>query len=165
MKISWQDRYWSREKGVNDDNQAVQGAFGLSKMVLHTDGASRGNPGEAGIGIVIYDENGVPMREIARYLGKVTNNIAEYTALIEGLRAATELGAKDIIIRSDSELMVRQVMGEYKVRNQGLQPLFVEARRLLMHFHYWRLEYVPRELNRRADELANEGIDQKQTTD
>ena len=137
----------------------------MSRVVLHTDGASRGNPGEAGIGIVIYDENGVPMKEIARYLGKATNNTAEYSALIEGLRAATELGAKDIIIRSDSELMVRQVMGEYKVRNQGLQSLFVEARRLLMHFRVWRLEYVPRELNRRADELANEGIDHRHKTD
>jgi ribonuclease HI len=128
-------------------------------LIIHTDGASRGNPGQAGIGIVIYDEAGNVVREVSQGLGRTTNNVAEYTALVEALRQALKLGAEEVTVRSDSELMVKQIRGEYAVKNVGLQPLFVEARRLLLRFPRWRIEHVPREENRRADELANRGID------
>jgi ribonuclease HI len=130
------------------------------RVIVHTDGASRGNPGEAGIGVVIYGEDGSVLKEVARPLGRATNNVAEYNALIEGLKQALRLGADEVVVRSDSELMVRQLRGEYQVRHQGLQPLFVEARRLFLRFPRWAIEYVPRELNRRADELANRAIDE-----
>lgn len=130
-------------------------------LIVHTDGASRGNPGAAGIGVVIYDEAGNVLKEIAQSLGRTTNNHAEYTALIEGLRQAWKLGAEEVTVRSDSELLVKQIRGEYAVRNQGLYPLFVEARRLFLRFPRWRIEHVPRERNRRADELANQAIDGK----
>ncbi len=130
-------------------------------LVIHTDGASRGNPGESGIGIVMYDGQGNVVKEFGRFIGTTTNNVAEYSALIEALRAAHGLGAAEVAIRSDSELMVKQMLGEYKVRHDGLQPLFVEARRLFLRFRRWRIEYVPREQNRRADELANLSIDRQ----
>ncbi|MDA8346272.1 MAG: ribonuclease HI family protein [Thermaerobacter sp.] len=129
--------------------------------MIHTDGASRGNPGESGIGIVMYDGQGSVVKEFCRFIGTTTNNVAEYSALIEALRAAHGLGAEEVAVRSDSELMVKQILGELKVRHDGLQPLFVEARRLFLRFRQWRIEYVPREQNRRADELANLSIDRQ----
>lgn len=131
------------------------------KLVLNTDGASKGNPGDAGIGVLLCDEQGAVVAEIGRYIGTSTNNVAEYTALIEGLKAAVDLGADEILVRSDSELMVRQIRGEYRVRNEGLQHMFVQARRAFLHFKKWRIEHVPREQNRRADELANIAIAEK----
>lgn len=129
------------------------------RVVIHTDGASRGNPGDAGIGVVMHSESGDVVQEFGRFLGTTTNNVAEYTALVEALKAALQWGAEEVVVRSDSELMVKQMRGEYKVRNQGLMPLFVEARRLFLRFKHWRIEHVPREMNRRADELANMSIE------
>lgn len=105
--------------------------------------------------------DGDVVKEFGRYIGTATNNVAEYSALIEALRAAHGLGAESVAVRSDSELMVKQIQGEYKVRHDGLQPLFVEARRLFLRFRNWSIAHVPREQNRRADELANLSIDRK----
>lgn len=130
-------------------------------LVIHTDGASRGNPGDSGIGIVMMTVDGDVVKEFGRYIGTTTNNVAEYSALIEALRAAHGLGVENVSVRSDSELMVKQILGEYKVRHDGLQPLFVEARRLFLRFRNWSIAHVTREQNKRADELANLSIDRK----
>lgn len=133
---------------------------GNKKAILYTDGASRGNPGDAGIGAAIYAENGELIHEIARYIGTTTNNVAEYTAMIEGLRWLVAQGYTEVLVRCDSELMVKQMRGEYRVKSPGLQGLFTEARRLFMHFQQWNINHVPREQNKKADSLANLGIDQ-----
>jgi ribonuclease HI len=128
---------------------------------LHTDGASRGNPGRAGIGVVLVRAaDGAVLEELAEPVGRATNNVAEYLALLTGLRRAAELGAASVEICSDSELLVRQLQGTYQVRSPELLPLHAEARRLLRGFPAgWRIRHVPREENRRADELANLAID------
>jgi ribonuclease HI len=128
---------------------------------IHTDGASRGNPGEAGIGIVIADEHGKTVKELKAYLGMATNNVAEYRAVLVALEKAFELGAESVIISMDSELVVRQITGEYKVREAHLKTLHRQALDLLHKFRKYRLQHIPREQNRRADQLANEAIDQK----
>lgn len=133
----------------------------LKELTIHTDGAARGNPGEAGTGIVFYDADGRVVREFGRFLGVTTNNIAEYTALLEALKEAHALGIRRILVRADSELMVKQIRGEYRVKNEGLLPLFSEVRRMLLRFPEWRIEHVPREKNKRADQLANESIDKR----
>ena len=138
----------------------LRGVGGSSAVRLHTDGASRGNPGHAAIGVVIERAgDGAVLDEIAEYLGETTNNIAEYRALIAGLRRAAELGATEVEVWSDSELMVRQLQGRYQVKNEGLRPLFVEASRLSRRFAAFRIEHTLRGGNRRADELANVAID------
>ncbi len=128
---------------------------------MFTDGASRGNPGEAGIGVVIEDDSGHIVKRVARYLGKATNNQAEYEALIAGLKAAYELGAEELNIRADSELMVKQMNGQYKVKSPDLQERNAEARRLVESFRSVVIEYIPREKNKDADALANEAIDKR----
>lgn len=126
---------------------------------LHTDGAARGNPGPAGIGIVLVRPDGEVADELARFIGHATNNVAEYTALITGLERALQFGVFDLDVYSDSELLVRQLNGEYRVKNAGLKPLYERVRQLAGQFRRVRYFHVPREQNRRADELANEGID------
>lgn len=127
-------------------------------LTIFTDGASRGNPGDAGIGVVITDENSTPLREIGEYIGLATNNVAEYTALIRGLEEALELGADAVCISTDSELMARQIAGVYKVKSSLLRPLHGQALSLLSKFGKVNITHVMRELNKRADQLANEGI-------
>lgn len=129
------------------------------KVTIHTDGASRGNPGEAGLGVLIVDEAGQKLAEISEYLGQTTNNVAEYKALIRGLEEAKKLGATEVDVYTDSQLMARQISGEYKVKNQGLIPLYQEAKRLLSQFASGKVTHVPRELNKEADKLANWAID------
>ena len=128
-------------------------------VTIYTDGASRGNPGDAGIGVVIASEDGTVLREIGVYIGKTTNNVAEYSALIRGLREALDLGADAIRISTDSQLMAFQLTGVYKVKAANLKPLHEEAMSLLRHFRKVTISHVMRELNKRADQLANEGID------
>jgi ribonuclease HI len=128
---------------------------------IHTDGASRGNPGEAGIGVVIADEQGKTVKELKSYLGMTTNNVAEYRAVLLALEKAFELGAESVIISLDSELVVRQITGEYKVREAHLKPLHRQVLDLLHKFTKYRILHIPREENRRADQLANEAIDQR----
>lgn len=128
--------------------------------LLMVDGAARGNPGEAGCGAVIADENGVVVKELSRYLGRTTNNVAEYEGLLMGLEALLELGQKHIVVQSDSQLLVRQLNGEYRVRDEKLKVLFAQATRLLRQFGSYRIVHVRREMNKLADRLANRGIDQ-----
>ena len=133
-----------------------------SSMVnIYVDGASRGNPGEAGIGLVIVTRDGKVLKEAGRYLGKTTNNVAEYQALISALKEAKLLGIEAIKIFADSELMVKQIKGEYKVKSAGLLPLYQEAKALLMKFSRYDIIHINREKNTEADRLANQAIDSK----
>ena len=130
----------------------------MSSLSLYTDGASKGNPGPGGIGIVIVDPNGTVLREVAEYVGTQTNNAAEYLALIRGLAEALDLGATEIEINTDSELLACQLAGVYRVKSPNLQPLHAKAMAFLCRFRRVAISHVPREFNKRADELANEGI-------
>ncbi|MDD4570392.1 MAG: ribonuclease HI family protein [Tepidanaerobacteraceae bacterium] len=132
----------------------------MSKIIAYTDGASRGNPGNAGIGVLLVDENDNVIKEISVYIGQTTNNIAEYTAMLTALREALEMNIEEIEIVSDSELMVKQINGEYQVKNEGLKPLYREACGLLKEFKGFTVRHVRREHNKEADKLANRGIDE-----
>lgn len=127
---------------------------GKMKGVLNTDGASIGNPGPAGIGALLAIASGEVV-EISEPIGRATSNEAEYTALIRGLEEAESRGVDDIEVLSDSELMVRQVAGEYRVKSARLKPLFARVGRLVARFVRFRIKHVPREFNRAADRLAN----------
>jgi ribonuclease HI len=129
------------------------------KATLHTDGGARGNPGPAGIGVVLRDHKNDVIAEIGRGIGATTNNVAEYTALIEGLKLALEKGVTDIDIRVDSELLVNQLLGNWKIKSEGLRPLAVKARALMNRFDSFDIQHVRRELNADADKLANQGMD------
>jgi ribonuclease HI len=126
--------------------------------VIHIDGASRGNPGDAAYAVVINVPGREPVEEFG-VLGKETNNVAEYTALIRALERAKVLGLKRVHVHSDSELLVKQIGGEYRVKNEDLKWLFDEAKGLMKEFQSVRLTHVPREQNKRADELCNQALD------
>jgi len=129
-------------------------------ILLYVDGASRGNPGPAGIGVVIRaGERGPVLKEISEYIGPSTNNVAEYRALLRALEEAHALGAEAVEIRSDSNLLINQLNGVYKVKSAGLGPLFLDARRRLQAFPNWSARHVPRGQNAAADALANRAID------
>lgn len=128
-------------------------------LIIFSDGAARGNPGPSGAGAFITSEDGEIVAEVSEYLGEMTNNQAEYRALKYGLEKARELGAKSVVIRADSELMVKQLNGEYRVKNPGIKLIFREVSALLSHFESWEAAHVRRELNIEADRLANEAID------
>ena len=129
-------------------------------MLLYVDGASRGNPGPSSIGVSLQNSNGHEIASISQVIGETTNNVAEYTALVEGLKLALKKRIQEIEIRADSELIVRQLNGEYKVKAEQLKPLFREAIQLTKKFKSFKMKHVPREQNTRADELANEALDQ-----
>ncbi|MDP9068926.1 MAG: ribonuclease HI family protein [Actinomycetota bacterium] len=131
----------------------------MNRATLYTDGGARGNPGPAGIGVVLRDENGDVVGEIARGIGDATNNVAEYEALIAGLELALESGVRDIEIYMDSELVVSQLLGRWKIKKDTLRPLAVKARALMGRFDSFSLSHVARELNADADRLANQGMD------
>jgi len=128
-------------------------------LTILVDGASRGNPGEAGCGAVLFNPEGESVRELSRYLGKATNNVAEYAGLLMGLEEALKLLVKRLRVESDSELLVRQLNGIYKVKEPRLIELNQKARELLRRFESYRIIHVRREQNRIADKLANQGID------
>ena len=130
---------------------------------IHIDGASRGNPGEAGFGAWVASPDGTPVAGLFGYLGRATNNVAEYQALIHALRYALERGARRVRIFSDSELVVRQIQGTYKVKHPDMVPLHREAAGLMARFEEASLRHVPRERNREADRLANQALDEKPT--
>jgi ribonuclease HI len=132
------------------------------EWLLMVDGASRGNPGEAGCGAAIFDPRGQSVRELSRYLGQATNNAAEYEALLMGLEEALKLGVRRLRVESDSELLVRQMNGIYRVKDERLAELHRRARELLRRFEAYRIIHVRREFNRIADRLANRGIDDAQ---
>ena len=130
-------------------------------MVLSIDGGSRGNPGPAGYGVSVADNSGLVVDELSGFLGTTTNNVAEYNGLLAALRYAVEKGLSDITIRSDSQLLVRQMLGQYKVKHPGLQPLYAEAKLLAHKIGRVRYVHVPREQNTKADALANQAMDQR----
>lgn len=132
----------------------------MKKVIIYTDGACRGNPGPAGIGALILDDAGECLAEISEFLGNATNNIAEYIALIKALEKALSLQAKEVEIFTDSQLLVKQVLGEYKVKNEGLKPLYLQVKMLEKQFKRFSINHVPREKNKLADKLANKGIDE-----
>ena len=128
--------------------------------LLYVDGASRGNPGPAGAGAVLYDPLGQVQKRGSRFLGRATNNVAEYQGLLLGLALAREKGARRLQILADSELMVHQLNGRYRVRNPGLLPLWQAATKALEEFDAWSISHVDRSLNAEADRLASQAIDQ-----
>src|SRR4051794_9957048 len=130
-------------------------------ITLQFDGGSRGNPGPAGIGVVLRAEDGTPLVTLGRFIGRATNNVAEYKALIAGLEKALELGAKKIQVRGDSELIVRQMRGEYRVKNADLRQLYDEAQHLFHQFNEAKIEHNYRDKNTLADKLANLAMDRK----
>ena len=133
-------------------------------MILHafTDGAARGNPGESGIGVIYKDEHGTTLTELSGYIGEATNNVAEYQALLACLHGASSLKCSKLIVHSDSELMVRQLRGEYKVKDPGLKKLFLKVQHLLGDAAFaFEIRHVTRDLNKEADRLANLGIDSR----
>jgi ribonuclease HI len=131
----------------------------LDTLVVHCDGAARGNPGPAGAGAYLTTPDGEVVAEVAEGLGETTNNVAEYTAAILGLERAAALGARDVLLRSDSQLLVNQLTGRYRVKTAHLQPLHRRVRELAAGFDRVRFEHVPRERNVDADRLANAGVD------
>ena len=130
------------------------------KLCVHVDGGARGNPGPAAIGVVVSTTDGDVLDEAAERIGVATNNVAEYRALLLGLERARALGATEVEVINDSELVARQIGGEYKVKHAGLKPLFTEAMKELRGFHKWAVRPVRREQNARADELVNEALDE-----
>ncbi len=130
------------------------------KVVVNVDGGARGNPGPAAVAAVATSPEGEPLGERNAYIGEATNNVAEYRALLLGLELARELGAEEVEVVNDSELVARQIGGEYKVKHAGLKPLFAEAMEELRGFHKWAVRPVRREQNARADALVNEALDE-----
>jgi len=139
----------------------VTGATPSSPIFIYIDGASRGNPGEAGFGIHVQDAEGREIAGLYGYLGRASNNVAEYQALIHALRWAVERGERQLRLFSDSELVVRQIEGRYKVKHPDMIPLHREAASLLRRFESASLSHVRREQNKDADRLANEALDKK----
>lgn len=131
------------------------------RWVVNTDGGARGNPGPAGVGIVLRGPDGVVAAAGGAFLGTVTNNVAEYEALLWGLRAARAMGAVRLLVRADSELVVKQMRGEYRVKNEGLKPLFCAAQELRRRFDHVEFAHVRRSDNAEADELANAAMDSR----
>jgi len=142
---------WTDAASTNQDKPRMRGS-------LYCDGASRGNPGPSGAGVVILDKDGEQIFELSRFLDNGTNNEAEYKALIRGLSAAADVGIKRVQVFLDSELVVNQLLGTYKVRNPRLLQLFEEAMSRLRLFDEYAIFHVGRELNQKADRLANEAI-------
>jgi ribonuclease HI len=131
-------------------------------IVAYTDGAARGNPGESGIGVIFKDENGTVLKKIHGYIGEATNNVAEYQALLACLKNVPKATCSRLLVHSDSELMVRQLLGEYKVKDPNLKLMFQKVQKLLAKAPYeFEIKHVGRELNKEADQLANLGIDSR----
>src|SRR6202790_1561818 len=124
------------------------------------DGAARGNPGPASYGVIIRDGSGELVAKLKKYIGRMTNNVAEYYGLIAALDYAESHGIRALRVESDSELMVKQMQGQYKVKSEDLRPLFERAKKMSMGFESFRIDHVYREQNREADALANEALDE-----
>jgi len=128
------------------------------KVIAYTDGASRGNPGPAAAAFILSDPAGTRLQAKAFFIGRTTNNVAEYTAIIKALRAAKEIGVKELTVFSDSELLVRQINGKYKVKSEQIRPLFQQAVELLSEFKNYKVRFIPREKNKEADKLVNQAL-------
>ncbi len=131
----------------------------MKKAVIYADGASRGNPGSAAIGVTIKDERGRLITSISRRIGRATNNQAEYRAIIAALEEATGLGARQVDIHSDSELVVKQINGEYRVKKATLKPLYQQVKQLQGQLKDFTITHIPRQQNIEADKLANKALD------
>lgn len=129
------------------------------RLTVHVDGGARGNPGPAAIAAVVSDESGMVIHEAAETIGKATNNVAEYRALLLGIERAKELGATELELVGDSELVVKQVRGEYRVKDAGLRPLHSAAQKALGDFSEWQIRHVKRAANAEADALVNQALD------
>ncbi len=133
----------------------------MADLTIYIDGASRGNPGPSAIGAVVYSQDGEKLCEISEVIENTTNNKAEYTALIRGIETAASLGAENLHIKSDSQLVVRQLLGKYRVKNASLKPLYEKAKALMKdNFKTVKIEHIMREKNKTADRLANRALDQ-----
>jgi len=133
----------------------------ISQLIIHADGASRGNPGPAAAAVVAYDTDGTELTSRAKPLGDTTNNVAEYSACILALELAADFGVPDVTVRMDSELVVKQLNGEYKIKNENLAALAGQVRELAAGFRRCVWEYIPRAGNAAADRLANEILDEE----
>jgi ribonuclease HI len=131
----------------------------MSRVTVNVDGGARGNPGPAAIGVVLRDDAGAVLGEVGETIGEATNNVAEYKALLRGIELAGEHGATELKLIGDSELVVRQVEGRYKVKNAGIKPLHAEVKRALADFDSWSIDHVRRAENADADRLVNEALD------
>jgi len=128
------------------------------QIIAYTDGASRGNPGPAAAAFALSDPAGTRLQAKAFFIGRTTNNVAEYTAIIKALQAAKEIGAKELTVFSDSELLVRQINGKYKVKSEQIRPLFKQAVELLSEFENYKVWFIPRQKNKEADKLVNQAL-------
>jgi ribonuclease HI len=135
-------------------------ASGPESVVVHVDGGARGNPGPAAVAAVVSAPDGSVLDEAAEYIGEATNNVAEYRALLLGLALARRLGAREVKVVNDSELVARQIGGQYKVKHAGLRPFYEQAVEELRGFDRWSVRNVPRAENDRADELVNRALDE-----
>ena len=131
----------------------------LKRAVIFADGASRGNPGPAAIGVTIKDKRGRLITSVSQRIGRATNNQAEYRAIIAALEEATRLGAKQIDIKMDSELIVKQINGEYRVKKSTLKPLYQQVKQLQGSLESFTITHIPRQQNIEADKLANKALD------
>ncbi|HMY24984.1 MAG TPA: ribonuclease HI family protein [Solirubrobacterales bacterium] len=129
------------------------------KLIVNVDGGARGNPGPAAIGIVVRDGEGNVLQDLGETIGEATNNVAEYRALIRGIGLARELGATELQIHGDSELVVKQMLGQYKVKHPDMKPLHAEAKAALEGLDSWSISHVRREQNAEADALVNQALD------
>jgi ribonuclease HI len=144
------------------DARAHDKTSGMKETVtLEFDGGSRGNPGPAGVGVVVRAADGTPLATLGRFIGRATNNVAEYTALITALQEAKKLGAKSVVVRGDSELIIRQMLGQYRVKSPDLIPLYEEARHLYHQFDHATITHNLRHKNELADRLANMAMDRR----
>lgn len=132
---------------------------GPERAVLHADGASRGNPGPSAIGAIVFLPTGEELASVAKRIGRATNNVAEYRAVIEGMKLARDLGVRELTVRVDSELVMKQLTGAYRIRSKDLEPLAREVAAEAGYFARCVFEHVKREKNREADRLANEALD------
>ena len=138
---------------------SATGASPPAKLTVHVDGGARGNPGPAAIGIVVSGPDGAVLDEVAERIGVATNNVAEYRALLRGLERAAALGAREVAIVNDSELVAKQLTGAYRVKHPAMKPLYEEAMAALRGFDGWSIRSVPRAENARADALVNQALD------
>ena len=129
------------------------------KLIVNVDGGARGNPGPAAIGVVVRSADGEVVAQVAETIGPATNNVAEYRALLRGIELAREHGGEELEIYGDSELVVKQVRGEYRVKDAGLKPLHAEVRAALAGLGGWSFDHVRRENNAHADDLVNQALD------
>ena len=157
-------RYYPRKKKTSTETQELFGATAEPRpetyLIAHIDGGARGNPGPAGYGVVITDQSGQKVAALSRFLGYQTNNYAEYMGLLAALQYALEHGPRALEVVSDSELLVRQINGRYKVRHPNLLELYKQAKSLIAKLDWFRIGHVLRGKNKEADALANRAMDE-----